>query len=203
MRFKFLPIGLVCLPVFLQAVSFPSPIHPAATQLHLTNTHIKSSNLFWLAEIQNLHSTHSDNFRGGGFAAGKEVAEGLYLGLGMEYAYDGYHGDNGWNLRRLKFLPVYLDARWYQHEENKFSTYAHVCSGLTFARYDKDRQHPGSRQYHVRERGLYLYGGYGVRYRISKQVSTLFELGMKGYHMSFNDLDVNPHGVTARIGVIL
>jgi hypothetical protein len=47
-----------------------------------------------------------------------------------------------------------------------------------------------------------MYGGYGFQFRINRELSTLLEIGFKGFHMSFNALDVNPHGLTAKAGLV-
>jgi hypothetical protein len=103
-----------------------------------STAHFKIRSWKLVAEYHDLHSTHGDSFTGASISLDKEVATDLYLGLSVEYAYTQDHGDNGWKLHDLNFFPCYVDTRWNFNTANRFSTYAHVGSGMTFARYRKE-----------------------------------------------------------------
>ena len=86
-------------------------------------------------------------------------------------------------------------------ETTKFNGYAGTSLGFSVnqddiaderRRYDKSK---------VDECGLYVFGGAGINYRLSKSASLYTGVGLKGYKMSFNSLNVNPHGVAIMLGL--
>ncbi|MGJ7031421.1 hypothetical protein [Niabella hirudinis] len=124
------------------------------------------------------------------------------LGAGIEYSGTAYHDDNGWNLYHLRFIPLYLAESFNVVTYGRWSTYLRLQEGGSFARYDKEFQdHPGTR-YRIREAGLYGYGGAGTRYCVSERSGCFLEAGIKAFHLSFNNLDVNPHGFALKLGYV-
>lgn len=152
-------------------------------------------------EVQNLNSTHGTNFNGVDFALRYSVSPIFSIGVGAEYSHSGYHFDNGWNLTNLKFVPVYIDSKLDLTKHTIITPFLHLSSGISFADYTKEYFKKLGQFYPVSEKGLFLYSGTGLSFRISKYFATFIELGFKGYHMSFNALDVNPHGLTFRLGL--
>lgn len=151
--------------------------------------------------LQNLHSTHSTDFKGIELAEHKQLTPRLSLGLGAEYSWCGYHFDNGYNLTDLKFLPVYLDSKMNLTQGKPITPYLHLASGVSFANYSKQDARTMGPISHVSEEGIFLYSGGGVSFKINHFGSVYIDLGFKGYHMSFDALDINPHGLTMKLGI--
>ena len=73
--------------------------------------------------------------------------------------------------------------------------------GLSFIGYDKEGQdNPGLVQ-HVNETGFYGYSGLVAAYNVTKKMNVFLEPGLKSFHISTNNLDVNPHGFNLNAGV--
>jgi hypothetical protein len=84
-----------------------------------------------------------------------------------------------------------------------FCPFFNLSEGISFINY-KIEYYPGAgKLYNVSEKGEYLFAGFGCYIRINKYFSSVISIGFKGFHMSLNNLDVNPHGLTLRIGCIL
>lgn len=99
-------------------------------------------------------------------------------------------------------MPVFADEQLHSYHSKRFHPFVHLSEGLTYISYGKEiLATPGPRQ-QIHEAGIYLYSGAGFRWAVWPKVALTGELGIKGYHMSFNSLDVNPHGITGRVGVI-
>lgn len=152
-------------------------------------------------EVQSLSSTHGTTFNGVDFVVSYPVSPSFSVGLGTEYSHTGYHFDNGWNLTNLKFVPVFIDSKLDLTKHTILTPFVHLSTGISFANYTKEDINQLGKFYPVSEKGLYLYSGIGLSFRISNYFATFIDLGFKGYHMSFNALDVNPHGLTFRFGL--
>ena len=150
-------------------------------------------------EVQNLFTTHGTNFNGIGVVESYMLSPRFALGLGAEYSWCDYHFDNGWNLTNLKFLPVYIDSKVNLTSGKKLTPFLRLSTGVSFANYNQQYALLGPIT-HISEQGFYLYSGAGISLKISKWLSTYVDLGFKGYHMSLNGLDINPHGINLRIG---
>jgi hypothetical protein len=157
---------------------------------------------FISVQFEDMYSTHDDYFKGVSISANKMINQRISIGFGTEYAATPFHGDNGWNLYTLRFVPVFADQRFHLNSSKKLTEYFHLEEGLTFAWYKKEWQASPGTIYPVSERGFYGYAGGGLRYRITGKILLTGEAGMKGFHLSFNSLDVNPHGLTGKIGLL-
>ncbi len=152
--------------------------------------------------VEDLYSTHGTHFPGVSASYNRFFGHKWELGGGIEYSGTSFHDDNGWNLYNLRFIPVYLSEYFYIGDFNHWAPYVHLQEGISFARYDKELlDNPGPR-YPIRERGFFGYGGAGTRYTLSRKSGLFFEAGMKAYHLSFNNLDVNPHGFALKLGYV-
>lgn len=152
-------------------------------------------------EYHDLYSTHRDHFRGVSVTVSKPVSPVLLLGLGTEFSGNNYHFDNDWNLYHLRFLPFFFDQQLKPNGSRLYPV-LHLSEGWSYVAYQKETlAAPGIRR-PVHESGLYLYGGAGLTGNLSDRISLAAEAGIKGFHNSFNDLDVNPHGFTGRLGLI-
>lgn len=154
-----------------------------------------------VVEIQDLHSTHSTNFNGAGLVVSYLLSPVFSVGLGTEYSTCAYHFDNGWNLTNLRFLPVFLDAKLDLTKNSILTPFLHLSTGTSFANYTKEDINALGKFRQVSEQGLYLYSGIGISFRLGNYTFTFIDLGFKGYHMSLNAMDVNPHGLTLRLGL--
>jgi|GEM_PF-1521401 len=152
--------------------------------------------------LEDLYSTHGNHFRGASASYLRCFGNKWELGAGIEYTYARYHNDNGWNLYHLGFVPVYLSEYFYIGFFGRWRPYVHLQEGISFARYDKEFQDRPGIRYHVRERGFYGYGGAGVYYKACRRSGLFLEPGMKAFHLSFNNLDVNPHGFALKLGYV-
>jgi len=152
-------------------------------------------------EVQNLSSTHGTNFKGADLIVSYPLSPSFFVGLGTEYSYTGYHFDNGWNLTNLKFIPVFIDSKLNLTKNKILTPFVHLSTGISFASYTMEDINALGKFYPVSEKGLYLYSGIGLSLKSSKYFATFIDLGFKGYHMSLNALDVNPHGLTIRLGL--
>lgn len=149
-----------------------------------------------------LHSTHLNNFPGLSAGVLKSAGKHWQIGGGIEYSWSPAHDDNGWTLTSLRFLPVYGDARWLPLAHHLVDPYFRVSLGFSFNSYMKVDEF-GNGPYPVHEGGLFTYGGLGASVHLSDKVSLLAETGAKGFRMSFDNMDVNPHGLTLRAGIII
>ncbi|MCF3107454.1 hypothetical protein LL912_01550 [Niabella sp. CC-SYL272] len=151
---------------------------------------------------EDLYSTHGTHFPGVSISYNRFLGSKWELGAGLAYSGTSFHDDNGWNLYALRFAPVYLSEYYYIGYFNAWAPYIHLQEGISFARYDKEFQdHPGTR-YPIKESGFYGYGGAGTRYTVSRRSGFFIEAGMKAFHLSFNNLDVNPHGFALKLGYV-
>lgn len=155
----------------------------------------------YAADAQMLRSTHGNAFWGGSLAADYRLSKPVSIGLGMEYTYCNYHLDNGWDLYNLNFLPIYLEEKFRLPAEHKFNPYLHLEEGISFNHYDKVDPAISPNRVAVRENGLYGYSGLGLQFLQTKHSSLYVELGIKGFRITTNNLDVNPHGLTLKVGV--
>ena len=156
---------------------------------------------FVLPEYNMLHSTHQDDFIGGDVSFMYRVSNSLFLGLGVGYTSNKFHDDNGWRLYNLKFIPVFADAKLFLPGTITFAPFLQLSEGISFNHYRRmDRPYTSS--YYVSETGDYLYTGIGCVVNISRYLRPEIGVGFSGYKMSFNDLAVNPHGITFRIGLL-
>lgn len=83
----------------------------------------------------------------------------------------------------------------------KFEPYIRLQEGISFINYNKeDQASPGKRTF-VKEQGFYGYAGAGTDFNLNKKLGLFLETGIKSFHISGNDLDVNPHGINGKIGL--
>ena len=163
----------------------------------------KYKKLYVVTEFLNMHSTHRNNFNGGQLILGYQASPRLSIGLGTKFAYTKYHFDNEWHLHRLKFFPVFIDWKINAFSHPRTVTpFLHFSQGASYITYHKEDKHTMGRPYKVSEWGLYLYGGFGAVFRISEHFAPVIEMGFQGFHMSSNQMAVNPHGTTIQIGFV-
>ena len=152
-------------------------------------------------EFQSMRSTHNTFFNGASVSAGYHLSSRFILSLAVEYSYDHFHNDNGWNLYNVKMMPVFSDLRWQMKKRNFIRPYVQVSQGVSFINYTKESQLGAFATHHVSEAGFYVYGGVGAMVDLTNNISWQLGLGFKAFHISTNVLEVNPHGTTLRTGI--
>jgi hypothetical protein len=157
---------------------------------------------FLIIGFQGLRSTHVDHFNGAHVIVGHSVGRFLQLGLGVEYAYNSFHTDNGWDLHKLSFVPVFLNGKFAIGSSDKLITpFLELSQGISFVNYTKEDQYHVFKTHHVSEQGYYVYGGAGAYIQITQHIKGIIATGLEGYHMSFNPMEVNPHGIQYNAGL--
>ena len=150
--------------------------------------------------FEGMRSTHGNLFKSGSFCVSKMISKRYEAGLGFETAFTSKHHDNGFVLYKLKFIPVFGNFKYHFNKVNKFDFYAESSLGLSFNRYHRATDDSPNIKTRIKEKGVFAYFGSGVRYPISKKINLVTGVGIKGYKMSFNVLDINPHGISGMLG---
>ncbi|QNK63865.1 porin family protein [Pedobacter sp. PAMC26386] len=148
-----------------------------------------------------LRSTHGNFFNGPSLKVTRNFLGNFKPGIGIGYATTSRHPDNGYILYKMKMLPVYANLTYEIPTKSKFEPFAETSIGISFVKYDRATDAEPLVTTRINETGLYVYGGFGVRYAVTKHIAPYIATGFKGYHMSTNDLDINPHGITFQVGV--
>lgn len=154
-----------------------------------------------LPEYKILHSTHDDDFKGADIVLSYKVSSSLYVGLGAEFTSSNLHNDNGWVLTNIKFVPLFADAKLFFLQNKTIAPFFQLSEGVSINNYSR-KDNPQAAPYHVSELGDYLYAGFGCKFRLNKYITPMVGVGFNGFKMSFNEYDVNPHGITFRIGLL-
>lgn len=187
MMFKFLPI-FFCF-FYLHSV---------------TNAQDKTASrqpLMFTPLFERMRSTHGNYFYTGSFSISKMTNKRFEVGLGLETAFTSKHHDNGFVLYKLKFIPVFGNLKYHFNKVKKFDFYAESSLGLSFNTYHRASDNSPNIKVRIKEKGIFAYFGSGVRYPISKKINLVTGIGIKGYKMSFNALDINPHGLSGMLGL--
>ena len=152
--------------------------------------------------IGTLRSTHATFFNAVSLNAGYPFSRNFTAGIGAEYAACNYHEDNDWILTNLHFIPVYAFQKIGIMHRKAFDLYANLREGISFIDYHKDEilVAPG-KVYPVTENGLYVYAGAGASKKLSQRLAITADIGMKSFHLSYDELEVNPHGINFMMGV--
>ena len=101
----------------------------------------------------------------------------------------------------MKIIPVYANLTYDIPTKSKFEPFAETSIGISFVKYDRATDEQPLITTRINETGLCVYGGFGLRYAVTKRIAPYIAAGFKGYHMSTNDLDINPHGITFQAGI--
>jgi len=147
-----------------------------------------------------MRSTHSNLFYSPSLKVNHLFSNGLEPGIGVEYSSTPIHHDNGYVLYQVRFLPVYGNLKYNFKTSKKIRPYAETSLGISFNQYNRAEDPTPDVKTKVSEQGFYVYTGFGAKYRISQGINTFLAVGFKGYKMSTNDLDINPHGLSFTLG---
>ena len=155
-----------------------------------------------IAEYQYFRTVHHSRFDGGYAFVDYNASANFAMGLGIGYNYSALHVDNGYNLRHVKVLPVLADFRYVPFANWTVRPFAVVDVGYsTFIKYDQeDPEHAAPAMPHT-DHGLYTFGGGGILVKLNHKVTVFTSAGFTGMHMSFNNLDVNPRGLSNQFGI--
>jgi hypothetical protein len=210
---KKLYLILICtiLAFYSKSESFDRKSEKARQEGKLSSLINKS---FIIAGYQLLRSTHIDHFTGFNVMAGCNITSKISLGLGVEDAYGQSHDDNGLKLSEIRLVPVIINARYIIAENHIIEPFIELSTGITFIKYYEKVKVPLGSPYItetdgiynfgppflVQDKGLYTYIGSGTYFRISKHFMPFVGFGFKGYHMSFDNLTINPRGINFEIG---
>ena len=155
-----------------------------------------------IAEYQYFKTCHHSRFDGGYAFLDYNATPNFALGLGIAYAYSDLHIDNGYNLRHVKVLPVLADFRYVPFDKWVVSPFVVADLGYsTFLKYEQEDPAHVESTVNKTDRGLYTYGGGGLLVKLNHRLTLYTTAGFTGMHMSFNNLDVNPRGLTNKLGV--
>lgn len=165
-------------------------------------TRNKSHALVLIGEMQHVHTTHHGSIFGGSIVAGKFISRSAMVGLGMELSYKDKIRtyDINFDIHSFRPIPVFADFRVLL-SSGKVIPYIELAPGVAFIHYLKNEFSKG--EHFVWQTGFYAYAGTGLIYKISNKISASGAIGVKGYHISSNVYEVNPHGLTYRFGVVL
>jgi len=161
-----------------------------------------SDHLYFEGLYTDLRSTHSTHFRGAAVEIGKEISPLFSLGGGLEYSGCPYHDDNGYDLYNVNFVPVYVNEKLKFIKTGKIIPLLDFSEGIPFTSYRQELINDPASAKQVHESGLYVFAGMGLLWNISKKISLLADTGIKSYNVTFNNLDVNPHGLSGKIGLV-
>ncbi len=148
-----------------------------------------------------LRSTHSNLFYAPSLKATYLFRNGWETGVGIEYSTSPIHRDNGYILRKVHFLPVYANLKYNFNRAKKVNIYAETSVGHSFNKYHRAEDREPQKQKKIKEGGVYVYTGVGTKYALARQTDLFFAVGFKGYNMSTNSLDINPHGISFTLGL--
>ena len=161
------------------------------------------SSFFIAPAFESLYSTHGNFFYSGSIKVSKIVDKKTELGIGVEKVYSPIHHDNGFVLYHLHFMPVYGNMKYYFRNSGKWRPFVESSLGVSFNKYKIASDESPTVKSRVKEIGIFIYEGAGIKYSLSKNISLVTALGFKGYKMSFNVYDINPHGASYMLGVVL
>ena len=195
--------GLLRADLVAFALSLPSPTRSG--RLAITDT-LRAGGPGWalvIGDIQALRSTHDNYFLGGSIMVARPFSRTVELGIGVEVSHARYHPDNGWQLHHLYFIPLFVATRFNLVRKRKTTVYLQTDQGVSLAHYQKQDGKVSQIPYGVTEYGYYGYAGGSIRWQVIRHVLIQVETGMKSFHLSTNELTVNPHGLTLRLGVVV
>jgi len=155
-----------------------------------------------IMEYQYFRTCHHSRFDGGYAFVDYKVSNNFAMGLGIGYDYSALHTDNGYNLRHVKVLPILADFRYVPFANWAVCPFAVADVGYsTFIKYEQEDPTHAEPTTNMTDHGLYTFGGVGISVKLSHRITLYTTAGFTGMHMSFNNLDVNPRGLSNQVGL--
>jgi len=217
-RYQLLFLLIIPTSVFANTNQFTFK-NPATNTIHNlkneTNPSILSHRINVSLELQEMYTTHGTYFGGIGGILNYQLSPSYSIGLGVEYTHSRFHPDNGWDLTKLNFFPVFIDSKLNLTNARTVTPFAHLSTGVTFKNYQKVWSDNPSPEYagrykvpptgvfNISEEGWYIYSGLGISCKITTKLSTYLDIGLKAFHVSWNPWEINPHGLSMKLGIIL
>lgn len=187
--------------VFTSFNSLAAPIKQQPADSANTNA-TRGKKLSIILEYQYFRTCHHSRFDGRYAFVDYNLSGNFAIGLGIGYNYSALHIDNGYNLRRVKVLPLLADFRYVPFANWIVCPFAVADVGYsTFIKYDQEDPTHVEPTVSRTDHGLYTFGGAGVLFKLSHRVTLYTSAGFTGMHMSFNNLDVNPRGLSNQVGL--
>jgi hypothetical protein len=168
----------------------------------------KSRQILLVLEAQRLRSSHSQTIYGGSAMLGYRVNPTLSAGIGIEVSHTDslYTHDRYRSVLNFTPIPIYAETRFDLIENSKVTTYLNLAMGMSSIDYERkrfDATGGNMENRHVHQNGFFLKGGFGLVFNINKYISPLVNASCKGFHISSNTREINPHGVTFQVGLLL
>ncbi len=170
--------------------------------------HHKSDHFILVVEAQRMRSTHSQTIYGGSVFLGYSINRSFSAGIGGEVSYADslYTHDKSATVFFFKPIPMYGEVRFISKWNSRFIPYAHLAVGMSSITYHLQRHEPtpGNVQHlNVYQRGFFVNAGFGLLFPISKRIAPSIGISLKGFHISKNPYEINPHGITIQAGIVL
>jgi hypothetical protein len=154
-------------------------------------------------KINDLYSTHSDHFWGGGIAVSKNITENKVVGIGLDHIYSNNHNDNGWNLTNLHFTPIYFKYQYSCRITKILKIVLFTDQGISINSYKKYDPSIIPNTKKINESGFYSEIGMMTSKFYFHHSYVYFGIGLKNLKLSTNELDVNPHGISFQANLSL
>ena len=161
-----------------------------------------------VVEGQYLRSSHSQTIYGGSVMLGYRVSPSLTAGIGCEISHIDslFTHDRYTTVLEFTPMPIYADARFNLIQNSKVTPYVNLAAGMssiTFERKRFDMSGGNMESRGVHQNGFFFKAGFGLLFNINKYISPSVNASFKGFHISSNTNEINPHGVTIQVGMVL
>ena len=154
------------------------------------------------AQYQYFRTCHHSRFDGGYAFVDYDASPHFSVGLGIGYDFSVLHRDNGYDLKNMKVLPLLVDFRYMPFPQWRISPFVMADVGYSaFLKYNQEDPAHIQPMEKMTDHGVYTFGGFGVSVKVTSKVSVYTTAGFTGMHMSFNNNDVNPRGLSNQFGV--
>ncbi|HMI67347.1 MAG TPA: hypothetical protein VK517_14985 [Cyclobacteriaceae bacterium] len=168
----------------------------------------KSRHFILVPEVHHLRSTHSQTIYGASVMVGYRITPTLWAGFGCEVSRTDSLFTHDRHTRVLKFtpVPIYAEARFDLIRNSIVTPYLNLAAGMSFITYERKRLDTSGSMVddkHIFQNGFFFKGGAGLLFHLSNTISPSINASLKGFHMSGNPYEINPHGVTIQAGVVV
>jgi hypothetical protein len=168
----------------------------------------KSSHFILVPEAHHLRSTHSQTIYGASVMVGYRITPSFSAGIGCEVSRTDSLLTHDRYTTVLKFTPtpIYAEARFNLIQNSFVTPYLNLAMGMSSITYERkrfDKSGASIEDKNVHQRGFFFKGGAGLLFHISNTVSPSINASFKGFHVSGNPYEVNPHGVVIQVGVVV
>jgi hypothetical protein len=103
-------------------------------------------------------------------------------------------------------VPVFADAR-IQFAQARLAPFVRLSTGVSIKGYRQEYLEVASgdvqRVGKVVQPGFFVNTGGGILYRVSATTSLSVSGGLKAFHVSTNENEINPHGLAMQTGCVI